>query len=119
MKWLLKRGERKRKEEAKVIVKSLEADMETVQVSEQRVIKTDIPEVAEMARDMARKMREEKIQQQFLPKPTIRRRLIPHRERIPAVQHDLGKHFKGKGKHHHKAYRASVKAHKKIDEDEL
>lgn len=60
---------------------------------------------------------EERARREFLPKPTTRRRIIPHRERIPARNVDLSKHFKGKGKGQHRSYRRSVKQRVQIEEN--
>jgi len=60
---------------------------------------------------------EERVRAEFLPKPTTRRKHIPHRERIPARNVDLGKFMKGEGKRQHKFYRRSVEARIQPEDD--
>ena len=74
--------------------------------------------ITEAAAQKSMEIMEEKMREEWLPtpaKPQRRVRRVGRSKKV--VHHDISKHMKGKGKHHHSTYRASVKAGIQPEED--
>ncbi len=63
---------------------------------------------------------EEKIQEQWMPKPTTKRKTRDKSHRPPAASHDIGELMKGKGGRHSRYYHKTIKdsPDTKIEEEE-
>lgn len=69
-------------------------------------------------RPLPTKTLEEKLREEWLPKPTTKRRTRDKSHRPPAANHNIGKHMKGKSHGQSKDYRKSTKAHLGVKEEE-